>query len=138
MIVIQKQIAAQQRASDAVDAERREEQKRMMAHRAYQQWLANKKREQQQQMKERRIEQELRALQEEQQEVDKERARMSFSSWKRRKDLEKLLKDEDVTEKGREDTLRVGQTPMLPGYCSVWSCDEELADHMLARVYRYH
>lgn len=32
--------------------------------------------------------------------------------------------------------LHTEPTPTLPGYCSVWSCDEELAELMLERVKR--
>lgn len=113
------------------------EQQSIMADRAYQQWLKNKKAEEQQRSKEERIEQEWKTLQEKQRELEHDRAKISFSSWKRRKDMERELKSEQHRELfGRETPVTVNQTPLLPGYCSVWLCDEELADHMLTRVHR--
>lgn len=105
-----------------------------MANRAYQQWLRNKRAEKQQRIKEERIEQEWKVLQEKKREQEHEKAKISFLSWKREKDIERKLISEQST--GREIPVAMNQTPLLPGYCSVWSCDEELADHMLARVHR--
>ena len=104
-----------------------------MAARAYQQWLLNKKEEIRQKSKEEKIEKELKALYEEQRKVEQEKAQVSFSSWKKRKDMERKLKPAEMEA---ECGGQVENTPLLPGYCSVWSCDEELADHMLARIQR--
>lgn len=135
---LQQQLAAQQRAEKAADLERMEEEKRMMSTRAYQQWLLNKQLEEQQRKKEQRVEQEFKNLCEEQRKADQERARASFVSWKRRKDFERAL-SENNREPRNEVVETVGQiepTPPLPGYCSVWSCDEQLAEQMLTRVQR--
>lgn len=108
-----------------------------MASRAYQQWLANKKQEQQQKQKDGKIEQELQAMHDEQRAIEQKRAHDSFLSWKREKDLERtMVLHQNVTGVKSEDLIGAKQTPVLSGYCSVWSCDEELADHMLASVYR--
>ena len=118
-----------------------EQQKRAMANRAYQQWLLNKKLEQQQKKKERKIEEELQRLCEEQKEAEHKMAQESFLTWKRRKDIEQAIMEHSNTrtpscEDGDGLQPSVMQTPVLPGYCSVWSCDEDLAEHMLARVCR--
>lgn len=108
-------------------------QKNVMANRAYQQWLLNKKAEEQQMNKEKR-----KALQENQRQLEQTKAQISFSVWKRRKDVERELKSESIRASlGRENPVIMKPTPLLPGYCSVWSCDEELADHMLHRVHRH-
>lgn len=110
-----------------------------MALRAYQQWLLNKKQEQQQKKKEKKIEEELQRLFEEQKEAEHKMAQESFLTWKKRKDLEQAMEHQNtrtLTSEDSEDLPSVMQTPVLPGYCSVWSCDEDLADHMLARVCR--
>lgn len=135
---VQRQVAAERRTLVAADAERIAEQKKLMADRAYQQWLVNKKQEQQQKQKERKIEQELQVLNKEQKDLEQKRAQDSFLSWKRRKDLERIMAlDQDTTDIiGSKDVIEARKTPTLPGYCSVWSCDEELADHLLASVYR--
>ena len=130
---MQNQVAAKQQALRAADAEKLEEQKRLMASRAYQQWLANKKQQQQQRQKERKLEQELQALYKEQRDAEQKKAQDSFLSWKRHKDLERAMQCQNTAD---IDSEGAKQTPVLPGYCSVWSCDEELADHMLANVYR--
>lgn len=114
-----------------------EEEKRLMATRAYQQWLRNKKMELQEKSKERMMEHEQQILHKEQRRLQQEKAQDDFLLWKRRKDLERGLKEgESMRETQREETVRVEQTPSLPGYCSVWSCDEELADQMLTKVHR--
>lgn len=127
--ILQKELATQKPASDAFELDH----KRVMAVRAYQQWLINKKEETQQKSKEGKIEKELKALYEEQRKMEQEKAQVSFSSWKKRKDMERKLKPAEM-EAGY--LAKVENTPLLPGYCSVWSCDEELADHMLARIQR--
>lgn len=106
-----------------------------MAAHAYQQWVRNKKEEIQQKSKGGKIEKELKALYEEQRKVEQEKAQVSFSSWKKRKDMERKLKPAEEAEYGGH-LVKIEKTPLLPGYCSVWSCDEELADHMLARIQR--
>ena len=107
-----------------------------MAARAYQQWLLNKKKEQQQRMKEEKIGRELLALHEEQRKFEQEKAKTSFTTWKQNKDMERRLKFESSSTEVARDYPAVQQAPLLPGYCSVWACDEKLADHMLARVHR--
>lgn len=124
-------LAAKQKATVALSSG---EQGSVMANRAYQQWLRNKKAEEQQRNKEKKTKEEWKVLQEEGKELEQEKAKISFSSWKRRKDELKSVEHREST--GREIPALVKQTPLLPGYCSVWSCDEELADHMLARVQR--
>lgn len=112
-------------------------QKSIMANRSYQQWLLNKQIEEQQKNKEKKVEQEWEALQKKQRLVEQEKAQISFSSWKNRKDLERDFKSENsIPSSGRETLATVRDTPLLPGYCSVWSCDDELADHMLTRIQR--
>ena len=107
------------------------EHKRTMANLAYQQWLYNKRLEEKQKKRENRIDAELEALHEKQVKVEQQKAEIAYYSWKRHKeDLEKAVKCE------REKCDSRKQTPTLPGYCSVWSCDEEQANHMLSRVYR--
>lgn len=109
----------------------------MMASRAYQQWLKNKQQEEEQRRKEQRIEQEIKNLQEEERRAHQERAKADFASWKERKDFERTLLESG--REGRSEVEHVGHinpTPALPGYCSVWSCDEELAGQMLTRVHR--
>lgn len=107
---------------------------KVMATRAYQQWLLNKKVEQQQKNKGMKIQQELEVLHAEQMKMEQEQAQLIFTSWKRNKDMERGLKFE--SNKAAKNIFKVEDTPLLPGYCSVWSCDEELADHMLTRVPR--
>ena len=127
---IQKFLATQ-KSSSGID----EEQKRILANRAYQQWLVNKKVEEQHKSKEKKIEREIEALQEEQRKTEQRKAQISFLSWKKQKDMEKQLEPETEHSFRMEDSSRE-QTAPLPGYCSVWSCDEILAEHMLARVRR--
>lgn len=108
-----------------------------MANRAYQQWLTNKNLDQQQKRKEEKIEKELKALHDEQRKAEQKRSEESFLSWKRRKDLERAVQHHATSGlQPIEDDVGPTQTPTLPGYCSVWSCDEELADYMLGNVYR--
>lgn len=118
--------------------EQEAEQKRIVARRAYQQWLANKKSDQKQRAKQQKIEEELTMLQHEQKEAEKVRAQDSFTTWKRRKDLEMKLKQcEDMVDGGGDEIVRVEPSPTLSGgYCSVWACDEQLADHLQAKVHR--
>ena len=107
----------------------------MRANLAYQKWLANKRREQEERKREKRFEQEVRALEEEQRRVRQVKAEDNFSSWKRQKDIEKRLMCGSTGENPDANSEQAC-TPSLPGYCSVWSCDEQLADHMTARVHR--
>lgn len=109
-----------------------------MASRAYQQWLKNKQLEDEGRRKEQIIQREIKNIQEEERRAHQERAKANFASWKKRKDFERTL-----TEHNREGTSsevdhvgHIEPTPALPGYCSVWSCDEELAGQMLTRVHR--
>ena len=112
------------------------DQKSVMANRVYQQWLQNKKVEEQQKTKEKRVQQEWKALQDRQVHLEKEKAQISFSSWKARKDMERdlLFEHNRVVSSERMNTVK--ETPLLPGYCSVWACDEELAVHMVTQVQR--
>ena len=132
-LFVQRQHEAKEQALKAADIERVQQQKRLMANRAYQQWLSNKNQEQQQRQKDQRIEKELQVLYAGQREAEQRKAQDSFLSWKRRKDMERDLQHERTIE-SEGVTLVAKQTPVLPGYCSVWSCDEQLADHMLASV----
>lgn len=106
-----------------------------MANRAYQQWLQNKKMEDQQKTKEKRIQQEWKALKDRQMQLGREKAQISFSSWKAHKDMERDLMFEH-SKQSSERLPTVKGTPLLPGYCSVWACDEELADHIMTQVQR--
>ena len=130
VILIQEFLTAQKPLS-GID----QEQKRVLANRAYQQWLVNKKVEEQHKNKEEKIEHEIKALQEEQRKTEQKKGQINFLSWKRQKDMEKQLKPETGHTFKMEHSSRE-QTAPLPGYCSVWSCDEVLAEHMLARVHR--
>jgi hypothetical protein len=103
-----------------------------MAERAYQQWLKKKKVEGLQKYKERKYEQDWEVLQEMQRQTERKQAQVSYSTWKRNKDLEKNLNTREYSRRN----VALKETPLLPGYCSVWSCDEELASHMLAHVQR--
>ncbi len=112
-----------------------EEEKKMITARAYQQWLRNKQLEDQQRKREQRVEREFKNFCEEERKVQQERAQADFLSWKKRKDFERALNARGSVHEG-EDVGGVVATLPLPGYCSVWSCDEELAQQMLTRVQR--
>lgn len=108
-----------------------------MSARAYQQWLRNKQLEEQQRKKEKILEREIRNICEEEKKAHQERAKADFLSWKKRKDFERALSEGINHPKTEAESLNpVVSTPVLPGYCSVWACDEDLAEQMLTRVHR--
>ncbi len=115
-------------------------QKTALAHRAYEQWLTNKRLQDKEIAREKLVQKELSALRKGQQLTQQERAQISFDSWKRSKDTEMQLRKERQLEwKRGESEVCVSPSPGLTGgYCSVWACDEELADHVLAVVHREH
>ena len=109
-----------------------------MACRTYQQWLTNQELKDQEVAKARLIEKEVAASRQERRRTDVIRAQTNYTSWKRRKDMEIQLKKENESElMSDHGKVHVDSTPTLPGgYCSVWACDDQLADHVLARVPR--
>ena len=135
---LQQELWVKQHTAKAADMERAKEEKKMMSSRAYHQWLLNKQVEEHKRKKDQRIEQEFKVLCEEQQKADRERAEATFVSWKKRKDLERALSEtsKQQTWNEVESMGSIKPTPPLPGYCSVWSCDEELAEHMITKVQR--
>lgn len=136
---MQQYLRDQQQAEKAANVQRLLEEKKMMSDRAYQQWLLHKQEEEQQRKKERMIEQQLEVLRAEQRKANHDKAKATFLSWKKRKDFEKGLCQENRKQIWHAVECDVGSiepTPPLPGYCSVWSCDEELAEQMTARVKR--
>ena len=113
-----------------------DEQKRLLAYRAYQQWLTKKKVGEKEDAREKLIQKERAKVKEEQKKQDLARAQHSYTAWKKCKDLELKLTRRSRFETTR-DKLRVSPTPSLAGgYCSVWACDEHLADHVLVKVPR--
>jgi len=115
------------------------EHQRLIAYRAYQQWLANKQSREKEAARQKLVQKEWAALQEEQKKQDMARAQLSYTAWKKRKGLEMKLTRVSRCEEKRSigELVQVSSTPSLPGgYCSVWACDEPLADHVLLKVPR--
>ncbi len=128
----QKELAARQ--SSMADQKERE-YKQVLAERAYQKWVANKMEEEEQRRKEMKVNREIRILNEEQRKAKVLEVQASYSSWKRRKEMEEAL-EQEIQRTDTFDGVEQRKTPTLAGYCSVWSCDEELADQMFAKVPR--
>ena len=128
----------QQQAQKAANMQRISEEKKMMSTRAYQQWLLRKHEEEQLRKKEQMVEQQFEVLHEEQRKANHDRAKATFLSWKKRKDFERGLCQANIktTWNAAECVGSIKPTPSLPGYCSVWSCDEELAEQITAKVQR--
>lgn len=121
-------------------SEQEADKKSILAYRAYQQWLTNKKLKEKELVTERLVEEELDAHRQEQRRRETARAKDSFTSWKKKKDMEaKLRKENELEWRGGSVGLCVSPSPTLAGgYCSVWACDDQLADHVSAKVPRQH
>ncbi|KAL5482233.1 hypothetical protein EMCRGX_G022532 [Ephydatia muelleri] len=111
--------------------------RRSVSRQAYQRWAKEKQEEDAILMKERQKEKELQCLKAEERGEQRRRAQESYQSWRSVKDEELKLQRHTAGEPLSTSPFPSrGCTPPLPGYCSVWSCDGNIATYMLQRVKR--
>lgn len=63
------------------------------------------------------------------------RAEMAFNTWKHHKEFQQEM-DRQLTTPQYSTPPRHPPTPPLTGYCSVWSCDEDMAKFFVSKVRR--
>lgn len=105
---------------------------------AYQRWTREKEEKDAIARKQKQKEKELELLKAEERREQGQRARESYLRWKSVKDETLKLQVPDAAEEPLwlSPLPSRGCTPPLPGYCSVWSCDGNVANYMLQRVKR--
>lgn len=111
--------------------------RRSVSRQAYHWWAREKQEKDAILMKEKQKEREKRCLKAEERGEQLRRARESYQSWRKVKDEELKLERHTAVEPSSTSPFPSrGCTPPLPGYCSVWSCDGNIATYMLKRVKR--
>ncbi|XP_065836741.1 microtubule-associated protein 9-like [Oscarella lobularis] len=120
---------------------RREEEERREAKRAaglvaYQRWKAAKQREYDEGSSDRRRARESERAARETKSNRQKQSQGAYWVWKERKSMEEREKTRSLTPSPQERTRRRASTPNLPGYCSVWACDGQLASKIEQRCPR--
>ncbi|CAI8005961.1 hypothetical protein GBAR_LOCUS4505 [Geodia barretti] len=127
-----------------MEALRREEEAwereriRGIGQKAFERWLKMKQAEDKLMKKQLSRERELERLKREEVRERLHRSEVAFNTWKHLKDAEFKTERELARHQQRSVTTPMTRepTPSLPGYCSVWSCDEDMAQHFVTRVRR--
>lgn len=63
------------------------------------------------------------------------RADVAFNTWRHHKDIQQEM-DRQLTAQQYSTPPGHPPTPPLTGYCSVWSCDEDMAKFFVSKVRR--
>lgn len=85
--------------------------------------------------KERAKQAELARMDRERQVERRKRAEVAFDTWKQHKDVQQEM-DQQLTSQQYSPPPRHPPTPPLAGYCSVWSCDQDMAKFFVGKVKR--
>jgi hypothetical protein len=124
-----------------MEALRREEaweRRRDVGQKAFERWLKMKRAEDKLIKEQLSRERGLERLKREEMRERLHRSEVAFNTWKHLKDAEFKTERELARHQQRSITtpMKREPTPSLPGYCSVWSCDEDMAQHFVTRVRR--
>ncbi|XP_065910201.1 coiled-coil domain-containing protein 34-like [Dysidea avara] len=111
-----------------------QKQKLLMGKAAYVQWMKTQREKDILLLKQKQRDNEQRILQEQQECEDQRTAEESYENWKQQKDLEQRLMIAN-TVSAEPPPRRT--TPTVPGYCSVWCCDDEMRKHICSTVPRH-